>query len=145
MEVTFWTWAVAIAGLAITGILGIAQSIAVLHPRSEWTIENIYGGRPDATDPKGYFAFNQGFAWADAFLWLPLQVGGSVGMLLGTRWGFLLALMASVPFWYSAIPMLVWDRALGFTQSTVFYWAVKWGMFPAYGVVAGVYCFVRLL
>jgi len=145
MEVTLWTWFVAIAGLAIIGILSIAQFIAVVRPRSDWTIENVYGGSPEATDPVAYFAFNQGFAWADAFFWLPLQIIGSIGMLLGARWGFLFALVASVPYWYSAIPIFIWDRDLGFARNTAYYWVVVWGMFPAYGVIAGVYCFLRLL
>jgi hypothetical protein len=72
-------------------------------------------------------------------------VAGSIGMLLGERWGFLLALVASVPYWYTAIPIFVWDRDLGFRQNTVTYWVVIWGMFPAYAILAGVYCFVRLV
>jgi hypothetical protein len=145
MEVTAWTWVVAVAGLLITGVLGGLRLVAVLRPRSTWVVENVYGGSPEATDPKAYFAFNQGFAWADAFFWAPLQFAGSVGMLLGQRWGFLLALIASVPFWYSAIPIFHWDRDLGFRRNTFFYWVVVWGLFPAFGVLEGVYCFIRLL
>ena len=66
-------------------------------------------------------------------------------MMLGERWGFLLALMASVPFWYSAILIYVWDRDMGFRENTLFYWVVVWGMFPAFGILEGVYTFVRLL
>lgn len=66
-------------------------------------------------------------------------------MLLGHRWGFLIALAASVPFWYTAIPLFIWDRNLGFRQNTVTYWVLTWGIFPVFGVFEGVYCFVRLL
>lgn len=145
MEVTVWTSVVAVAGLVIMCVLAALQLVAVLRPRHPWVVENVYGGRPDATDPTAYFAFNQGFARADTFLWAPLQIGGSIGMLLGERWGFVLALMASVPFWYSAIPVFVWDRDLGFRRNTVFYWVIVWGMFPAFGVLESAYCFVRLM
>ncbi len=145
MEVTAMTWIVATAGLAVIGLLGGLQLVAALRPRSEWTIKNVYGGSPDATDPVAYFAYNQGWAWADPFFWAPLQIAGSIGMLLGHRWGFLLALAASVPFWYSAIPIFIWDRDLGFRQRTFFYWVVVWGMFPAYGILEGAYTFTRLL
>ena len=101
-------------------------------------------GHPDATDPQAYSAFNQGVAWADPFFWAPLQIAGSIGMVLGERWGFLLALAASVPFVYSAITIYIWDRDLGFRQRTFGYWVFTWGMWPAFGV-EGVYCFVRLL
>lgn len=145
MEVTLATWVVAVVGLLLMVLLGGLQLTAVARPRSRWTIDNVYGGDPAGTDPRAYFAFNQGYAWADALFWAPLQMAGSIGMLLGQRWGFLLALMASVPFWYTAIPIFIWDRDMGFRRNTFGYWVVIWGMWPAYGIVAGAYCLVRLL
>ena len=145
MEVTAATWFVAIAGLVLITLLGGLQLVAVFRPRSAWTIKNVYGGSPDTTDPTAYFAFNQGYAWADAILWAPLQIAGSTGMLLGYRWGFLLALTASVPFWYTAIPVFIWDRDLGYRKNTFTYWVFIWGMFPVFGILESVYCFVRLL
>lgn len=145
MEVTVLTWIVAIAGLVLMALLGGMQWVAVLRPQDQWTIDNVYGGSPDLTDPTAYFAFNQGYAWADAVFWAPLQIVGSIGMLLGERWGFLLALIASVPFWYTAINFFIWDRDLGFRKPTVSYWVLIWGIWPVFGVLSGVYCFVRLL
>lgn len=145
MEVTVATWVVALVGLGLIGVLGALQLVAVIRPRGRWTIENVYGGSPEMTDPTAYFAFNQGSAWADPFLWAPLQIAGSVGMMLGERWGFLLALMASVPFWYTAVFFFIWDRDLGFRENTLEYWVVIWGMWPVFGIVEGAYCFVRLL
>ena len=144
MEVTAATWLVAIAGLLLMLLLGGLQLVAVLRPRNAWTIENVYGGSPETTDPTAYFAFNQGFAWADVLFWVPLQVIGSFGMLAGQRWGFLLGLVASVPFWYTAIWFYIWDRDLGFREPTIGYWVIVWGMFPAFGLLEMVYCFVRL-
>ena len=72
-------------------------------------------------------------------------MAGSVGMLLGARWGFLLALIGSVPFWYSAIPIFIWDREMRFRKNTFTYWVFVWGMFPAFGVAEMAYCFWRLL
>ena len=145
MEVTALTWIVATLGLLIIGLLASLQFVAVLRPRAEWTIKNVYGSTPELTDSTAYFAYNQGQAWADPFFWAPLQIAGSIGMLLGERWGFLLALAASVPFVYTAIPIFIWDRDMGFRENTLFYWVIVWGMFPAYGILEGVYTFVRLL
>jgi hypothetical protein len=145
MEVTPFTWIIAVTGLVLIGMLGALELVAVVRPRHGWTIENVYGGSPDATDPQAYFAFNQGYAWADTLFWAPLQIAGGIGMLLGQRWGFLIALVASVPFWYSAVPIFVWDRDMGFRKNTATYWVIIWGMWPAYGIVAGVYCLLRLL
>ncbi len=131
MEVTAFTWIVAVLGLLLIAILSGVQLAAVVDPRSEWTIKNVYGGSPATT----YFAYNQGYAWADPFFWAPLQVLGSIGMLLGHRWGFLLALMASVPFWYTAITIFIWDRDMGFRQNTLSYWVFVWAMWPAFGVI----------
>ena len=145
MEVTALTWIVAITGLLLIGLLAVVQLVAVFKPRDPWTIKNVYGGSPDQTDPKAYFAFNQGSAWADPFFWAPLQIAGSVGMLMGERWGFLLALAASVPFWYTAIFFFIWDRDLGFRENTFTYWVIIWGMWPAFGIFEGAYVFVRLM
>jgi len=49
MEATPLTWAVAIAGLVLIGLFGGLQLVAALRPRSGWTIQNVYGGSPDAT------------------------------------------------------------------------------------------------
>ena len=114
MNTTVPTWIVAVAGMVLIGLLGALQLVAVLRPRAAWTIANVYGGDPNATDPTAYFAFNQGYAMADPFFLAPLQIAGSIGMLLGQRWGFLLALAASVPLCYSAILIFIWDRDLGF-------------------------------
>lgn len=145
MEVTALTWVVAVAGLVIMGALMALEFVAVLNPRGEWTVKNLYTGDPSRTDPKAFFAFNQGFAWADAFFWGPVQVAGSIGMLFGERWGFLLALIGSVPFWYTGITIFIWDRDMGFRENTLAYWVVVWGLWPAFGVLEMVYCFVRLL
>jgi hypothetical protein len=145
MDVTPFTWVVAVAGIVLMGVLMTVQFIAVIRPRSAWTVANVYGGDPNDTDPKAYFAFNQGTAWADTFVWGPLQIAGSIGMLMGQRWGFLLALIGSVPFWYSAVLFYFWDRDLGFRQNSFYYWCIVWGVWPAFGVVESIYCFARLL
>ena len=145
MEVTTATWVVGVAGLAVMGLLGSLQFVAVLRPRAAWTVANVYGGSPEATDATAYFAFNSGIAWADVLLFAPLQVLGSIGMVLGQRWGFLLALAASVPYLYTAITFFIWDRDLGFRKPTVMYWVIVWAMWPAFGLVQGVYTFLRLL
>ena len=145
MDVTPLTWTVAVAGLLLMGLLAGLQLVAVVRPRGDWTVTNVYGGDPSGTDPAAYYAFNQGFAWADVALWAPLQIAGSIGMLLGERWGFLLALAASVPFVYTAFQFFIWDRDLGFRKKTLAYWVVIWGMWPAFGLIQAVYCFGRLL
>jgi len=145
MDVTVMTWVVAIAGLVLIGLLASLQLAALLRPRAQWTIDTVYGGDPASTDPKAYFAFNQGLAWADVVFWAPLQIAASIGMLLGQEWGFLLALAAAVPWVYSAVPIFVWDRDLGFRKPTASYWVVTWGMWPVFGVLQGAYAFVRLL
>ena len=144
MQVTATTWVVALLGLAIIGLLATLQLVAAVHPRADWTIRNVYGSTPERTDPTAYFAYHLGQALADVAIWAPLQIAGSVGMLLGERWGFLLALMASVPYVYTAVLVFVWDRDMEFRKPTLTYWLVIWGMFPAFGLVEAVYCWSRL-
>jgi hypothetical protein len=145
MEVTITTWIVALGGLALMALLMTLQAMAVVRPRAKWTVDNVYGGDPSTTDPKAYFAFNGGYAWADTFLWGPVQIIAVIGMLLGQEWGFLLGLVAAVPYVYTAVTIYIWDRDMGFRGSGWTYWVVIWGMWPAYGLILGVYCFYRLL
>lgn len=145
MEVTLATWMVSLTGILLIGIILGVQAVAVVRPRAEWTVKNVYGGSPDRTNPTAYFAFNQGFAWADVFFWAPLQLVGGIGMFLGARWGFLLALLGSVPFCYTAIQFFIWDRDMGFRKKTFTYWFTIWGMFPVYGAIEMAYCFWRLV
>jgi len=135
------TWLISVLGLVMIGLLGSLQAVALVRPRSPWTIENVYGGNPERTDPVAYFAFNRGYAWADVALWVPLQVAASIGMLLGQTWGFVLAIAASVPYVYSAVTLYIWDRDLGFRKS---YWVLTWGMWPVFGLLQGLYAFTRL-
>jgi len=145
MDVTLTTWIVACSGLILILLLGSLQLIAVLRPRAEWTIKNVYGGDPESTDPNAYFAYNQGYAWADVALWVPFQIAGSIGMLLGERWGFLLGLFASIPYVYTAVTNFIWDRDLGFRENSITYWAIVWAIWPTFGAVQAGYCFARLL
>ena len=145
MDVTTATWIVGVLGLVLMALLGGLQLVAAVRPRSEWTIVNVYGGEPSATDPTAYFAFNGGMAIADVALWAPIQIAGSIGMLFGQRWGFLLALAASLPYLYTAITIFIWDRDLRFRKPTLIYWLVVWAMWPVFGVIQGLYCFIRLL
>lgn len=144
MESTVVTIVIAVVGIALMGLLAGLQLVAVLRPRAPWTVANVYGGDPAATDETAYFAFNQGFAYGDVFAWAPLQLAGSIGMLAGQRWGFLLALAASLPYIYTAFMFFIWDRDLGFRKPTAGYWIVIWGMWPTFGLLQLTYCLARL-
>ena len=132
MEVTDNTRIVAVLGLFMITLLEVFQFMILLRPRSEQSL----------TPPEVY---DLGWAYADTLWSLPLQIGGSVGMLLGRKWGFLLALVASTFYVYSSIFIFVWDRDLGLREKTFVYWVIVWGMWPAYGLLEGLYAFVRLM
>lgn len=46
---------------------------------------------------------------------------------------------------YTGITIYIWDRDLGLRKPTLTYWIVVWGMWPAFGLLEMIYCFVRLL
>ena len=50
-------------------------------------------------------------------------------MLLGEQWGFLLALVASVPYVYTAVTIYIWDHDLGSRKNTIGGWVI-WGISP---------------
>jgi hypothetical protein len=83
MDVTPLTWVVAVAGLALIVLLSALQLVAVLRPKARWTVDNVYGGSPDDTDPTAYFAYNQGYAWADPFSGRPCKSPAAPGCSSG--------------------------------------------------------------
>jgi len=44
MEITVTTWIIGLAGLLLMGLLWVFQLVAVVKPRGQWTIKNVYGG-----------------------------------------------------------------------------------------------------
>ena len=97
------------------------------------------------TDPKAYFAWNVGFAWADVVVTLPLQLIAGAGVFRGKRWGYALLVAASVPYVYSALPCLVWDRSFHVDQPTIFWWAIVFALWPVFGLLQFIIAFLVLL
>lgn len=55
MDVTPLTWIIALTGLALILLVGGLQLVAVVRPKHQWTIDNVYGGSPETTDPSPAF------------------------------------------------------------------------------------------
>jgi hypothetical protein len=55
------------------------QLVAVARPRGRWAIENIHRRNTRSHSPIADFAFDQASAWADPFLWAPLQIAANIG------------------------------------------------------------------
>jgi hypothetical protein len=54
MGVRALTVVVAVLGLLIMGLLALLEWVAVVRPRGEWTVRNVYGGDHSATDARAY-------------------------------------------------------------------------------------------
>lgn len=121
MEVTILTWIVAIAGLALISFPGSLQLVALIRPRSQWTIDNVYGGKPDRTVIKAYLAFNQGFAWADSVSWHSRRSAGASECSLGNVGDSYLLwarrFRSCIPPSVSTFGIVIWGlvRAISFT------------------------------
>ena len=108
LEPTTVTWALVIFGVvAIFLPVLYAQVLMVTRPDSQATKDLLIGKGDDWRD-KTHFRSALGYAWADFLVWFPTLLAGSVGILLGHHWGYVLwgasgviSVYINVVFWFS--------------------------------------------
>lgn len=78
-----------------------------MQPHSQKAKDLLIGKGEDWRD-KTHFRMSYGMAWADLTCWLPLLAVGSIGVMLGKKWGYGLWLASgaisvyiNIIFWFS--------------------------------------------
>jgi hypothetical protein len=92
-----------------------------------------------------HFSLNLGFAWTDLLFFVPLFVAGSVGILLGQAWGYMLFGAAGACSLYINITLWFVEKkhvypALGPLR----YYTYFWGFFVYWGGLALAYSTLRV-
>jgi hypothetical protein len=142
---TLTTWVLVIFGLVfVFAILLYGQILMVLQPHSRKTKDLLIGKGEDWRD-KTHLRFSVGGAWADLLFWLPALLAGSVGVLFGYRWGYVLWAVSGGISAY--ISIILWFTEKEYVYShwgPLIYFTVYWG-FPIYwGLVVVLYSVLRL-
>ncbi len=144
MQPTILTWVLVGFGAITLLPLFLAQSSMLTRPDSRKTRGLIIGKGEDWRDTT-HFRMSLGAAWADWLFFGPVFVVGSVAMLFGHAWGYLLFGAAGACSVY--INLILWFTEKDYvypTRGPLRYFTYYWGFFVYWGVLALAYSVARL-
>lgn len=144
MQPTLVTWALIVFGVIALVPLIWAQLSMLIRPDSQETRDLIIAKGEDWRD-KTHFKFAQGGAWADWLFFGPLFVAGSIGVLLGQSWGYVLFGAAGACSLY--INIILWFTEKEYVypkRGPLKYFTYYWGFFVYWGALALAYSVVRI-
>ncbi len=139
MEPTLVTWALVVFGVITLIPLFAAQLSMLTKPKSEGARNLLIGKGEDWRD-KTHFKMSLGAAWADWLFFVPLFVAGSIGVLLGQLWGYVLFGAAGACSLYINVILYFTEKEYVFpTRGPLRYFTYYWGFFVYWGVLALAY------
>jgi len=133
IERTIVTWVLVIFGVITLLPLLYAQLTILVQPHGQKAKDILIGKEEDWRD-ETHFRSAYGFAWADWILLIPLFVSGSIGVLLGSGWGYVLWAAAGTISLYINIVGL-WRRTTSIPLAGLWPIIHTIGGFLLYGVV----------
>lgn len=144
LEPTLVTWILVIFGVLIYLLVFYAQILLVTNPNSQKTKDIVIGNGEDWRD-RSHFRTSYGIAWADLIFQLPLMAAGSVGVLLGEAWGYVLwAAVAAIAVWANIVLWFSEREYVYPAWGPLAYYTFVWGFFVYWGLAALVYATLRL-
>jgi len=112
----------------VFAVLVYGQILMVSRPHGRKTKDLLIGKGEDWRD-KTHFRFSYGGAWADLLFFLPLLLAGSVGVLLGDRWGYILWAVSGGVSAYISIILLFTEKEYVYPHwGPLIYYTVYWGL-----------------
>jgi len=142
---TFITWILIIFGAVFIFLpMLYVQLLMAMRPHSQRAKDTIIGKGEDWRD-KTHFRMSCGFAWADLVIWLPLLAVGSIGVMLGQTWGYVLWGASGAISAYINIVLWFSEREYVYpSRGPLAYYTYYWGFFVYWGVAAVAYAVLRL-
>lgn len=144
MQPTLVTWALVVFGLVTLTPLICAQFSMLVQPNSQKTKDLLIAKGEDWRDPT-HFKLAQGAAWADWLFLAPLFMVGSVGVLLGQTWGYILFGGAGACNLYINIILWFTEKEYVYpSRGPLKYFTYYWGFFMYWGTLSLAYSAARL-
>lgn len=144
MEPTLVTWILIIFGILIDFPLGYGQLLVIKDPHGQKTKDLVIGKGEEWRD-KTHFKFAYGAAWADWLLVFPILIAGSVGVLLGTYWGYMLWISAgSISLYINFILWFLEREYVYPAWGPLVYYTFYWGFFVYWGLAVIIYGLLRI-
>jgi len=144
MQPTAITWILIIFGLITLAPLVVAQILMLVKPHSRQAKDILVAKGEDWRD-KTHFRSALGCAWADWLLVVPLVISGSIGMILGQAWGYVLWGAAGAISLYINIVLWFMEKEYVYpSRGALAYYSYYWGFFIYWGALALAYAAMRL-
>lgn len=144
LEPSAVTWILVIFGAIQCLPLFGAQILMLFRPRGQKARDLLVGAGEDWRDDT-HFRSARGMAWADWILVFPLLVTGSIGVLLGTAWGYLVWGASGAIVLYINVTLFVLEKEYVYpSRGPLAYYTYYWGFFVLWGALALVYSILRL-
>lgn len=144
MEPTLVTWILVIFGILIDLPLGYGQLLLIRDPHGQKTKDLVIGKGEDWRD-KTHLKFAYGAAWADWLLVFPILIAGSIGVLLGTYWGYMLWISAgSISLYINFILWFLEREYVYPAWGPLVYYTFYWGFYVYWGLAVLIYGLLRI-
>ena len=144
MQPTIVTWILIIFGAITLAPLVLAQTIMLVKPRSQQARDILVAKGEDWRD-KTHFRFALGAAWADWLLVVPLLLSGSIGVILGLAWGYVLwGAAGSISLYINIVLWFMEKEYVYPSRGALAYYTYYWGFFVYWGALALAYSAMRL-
>ncbi|MFZ5868060.1 MAG: hypothetical protein ACOYXY_19415 [Thermodesulfobacteriota bacterium] len=144
IEPTGVTWTLVIVGLIIYAPAAYMQFLAVRNPHSRRVKDLLIGKGEDYAD-KTHFLFCHGSGWADMLMQFPPLIVGSIGVILGRPWGYVLwAAVAAIALYISIVLWFVDGEYVYPKCGPLAFYTYYWGIWVYWAIIALVYSLVRI-
>ncbi|MBT8396807.1 MAG: hypothetical protein HKO65_05735 [Gemmatimonadetes bacterium] len=145
LEPTLVTWVLVVFGFTTCLPLFLAQLVILKDPQGQKAKEWLVGEGEEWRD-RTHFRSAYGLAWADWIVFVPLLVVGSLGVILGEPWGYLLWAAAGAISLYINVALWFMEREYVYpSRGPARYFTYYWGFFVYWGLLAVGYSLVRLV
>ena len=142
---TFVTWILVIFGAVTLLPLLLAQLIILVQPHGQRAKDILVAKGEDWRD-RTHFRSAYGCAWADWMFLVPLVLFGSIGVLLGQVWGYVLWGAGGAISLYINIVLWFMEREHVYpSRGPLAYYTYYWGFFVLWGALALGYATLRLV
>ena len=144
IEPTAVTWILVIFGALTLVPLALAQLVILLKPRSRLASDLLVGKNQTWRDDT-HFRLACGCAWSDWLILLPLATVGSVAVINGYAWGYLVwAAAGAVTLYINTMLWFVERKYVLPAFGPLVYYTYYWGFFMVWGTSALTYALLRL-
>ena len=138
MQPTIVTWILVIFGAITLVPLLLIQLLMLVKPNSQKTKDLIVAKGEDWRDKTH-------FAWADWLIVAPLLTLGSIGVILGYAWGYVLwGAAGSISLYINIVLWFLEKEYVYPSRGALAYYSYYWGFFVYLGALALAYSAMRL-